>query len=251
MANNNNTDPFYTVRDNVNSQVEKIKVRHEQFLGLVKSIDTSSSAEFKELRKGLVKDVRKADRDLGGLKGAVEMIEKNRLKFPHIKDAELSQRKKFVDEMQVVLNDVKSGMESAAVRRKMEDDENKARRVAGGFDPNSDAIHANIDRENNRFIADQRQLTKQTIQHQDVQLDHLGKAVDRLGQMGTDINTELKEQNVMLDSLETDMGDAGEKMNVVLEGLSKLLKTKDGCQIWSIVILAVILVIMVALIIWV
>ena len=122
MANNNSNDPFYTVRDNVNNQVEKIKVRHEQFLGLVKTVDTSSSAEFKELRKGLVKDVRKADRDLGGLKGAVEMIEKNRLKFPHIKDAELSQRKKFVDEMQVVLNDVKSGMESAVVRRKMEDD---------------------------------------------------------------------------------------------------------------------------------
>ena len=112
-------------------------------------------------------------------------------------------------------------------------------------------MHASIDRENNRFIADQRQLTKQTIQHQDVQLDHLGKAVDRLGQMGTDIHTELKEQNVMLDRLETDMGDAGEKMNVVMEGLSKLLKTKDGCQIWSIVVLAVILVIMVALVIWV
>ena len=173
MANNNNSaDPFYAVRDNVNSQVEKIKVRHEQFLGLVKSCDTSSSVEFKELRKGLVKDVRKADRDLGGLKGAVEMVEKNRLKFPHIKDAELATRKKFVDDMQIVLNDVKNGMESTTVRRKMEDDANKARRV--GLDESSEAMHASVDRENNRFIADQRQLTKQTIQHQDVQLDALG-----------------------------------------------------------------------------
>lgn len=171
--NNNNADPFYAVRDNVNSQVEKIKVRHEQFLGLVKSCDTSSSVEFKELRKGLVKDVRKADRDLGGLKGAVEMVEKNRLKFPHIKDAELAARKKFVDDMQIVLNDVKNGMESTTVRRKMEDDANKSRRV--GLDESSEAMHASVDRENNRFIADQRQLTKQTIQHQDIQLDALGK----------------------------------------------------------------------------
>ena len=173
MANNNNSaDPFYAVRDNVNSQVEKIKIRHEQFLGLVKSCDTSSNVEFKELRKGLVKDVRKADRDLGGLKGAVEMVEKNRLKFPHIKDAELAARKKFVDDMQIVLNDVKNGMESTTVRRKMEDDANKAHRV--GLDESSEAMHASVDRENNRFIADQRQLTKQTIQHQDVQLDALG-----------------------------------------------------------------------------
>lgn len=245
---NSSSDPFYTVRDNVNSQVEKIKVRHEQFLGLVKTVDTSTSVDFKELQKGLVKDVRKADRDLGGLKDAVDMVEKNRLKFPHIKDAELGARKKFVGDMQAVLNDVKGGMESAAVRRKMEDDKNKARR--GEFDESSDAMHASIERENNRFIADQRQLTKQTIQHQDVQLDHLGQAVDRLGNMGRDINQELKEQNVMLDGLEKDMGDAGEKMNVVMEGLSKLLKTKDGCQIWTIVVLAVILVIMVCLVIW-
>lgn len=33
-------------------------------------------------------------------------------------------------------------------------------------------------------------------------------------------------------------------MNVVMASLSKLLKTKDGCQIWTIVILAVVLIIL-------
>jgi hypothetical protein len=40
------------------------------------------------------------------------------------------------------------------------------------------------------------------------------------------------------------LDEAGEKMNFVMAKLSKLLKTKDGCQIWTIVILAVILVIL-------
>ena len=43
---------FYLWYSNVNSQVEKIKVRHEKFLDLVKNTDTSSNEEFKELRKG-------------------------------------------------------------------------------------------------------------------------------------------------------------------------------------------------------
>lgn len=42
---------FYS---NVNSQVEKIKVRHEKFLDLVKNTDTSSNGEFKELRAGKI-----------------------------------------------------------------------------------------------------------------------------------------------------------------------------------------------------
>lgn len=245
---NGSSDPFYTVRDSVNSQVDKIKVRYEQFLGLVKAVDTATNADFKELRKGLIRDVRKADRDVGGLKGTVEMVQKNRLKFPHIKDTELASRKKFVDEMEALVSEVKNGIDSSAVRRKLEDDETKMRRAA--FDGSSDALRTSVDKENHSFITDQRQLTHETIQHQDVQLDSLGQAVDRLGQMGKDINQELQEQNVMLDQLDNDLGNAGEKMNVVMEGLAKLLKTRDGCQIWTIVILAIILVLLVVAVIW-
>lgn len=55
------------------------------------------------------------------------------------------------------------------------------------------------------------------------------------------------EQNRLLDDLGGDIDDAGEKMNFVMGRLSKLLKTKDSCQIWSIVILALILIILVGL----
>lgn len=48
----------------------------------------------------------------------------------------------------------------------------------------------------------------------------------------------------MLDSLGNDLDSAGNKMNVVQAQLSKLLQTKDGCQIWTVVILALILVIL-------
>ena len=145
-------------------------------------------------------------------------------------------------------------MESASVRRKLEDDENKNR--SKGYDESTVALQGNsrsneIDRDNTRFIADQKQITKATIKEQDVQLDALGNAVDNLGNLGKVIHEELDVQNKMLGELEDDLDTAGNKMNVVMASLSTLLNTKDGCQIWTIVILAVILIILVALIIWV
>ena len=89
------------------------------------------------------------------------------------------------------------------------------------------------------------------IGQQDVQLDALGQAVDRLDNIGRSINVEIKDQNRKLDELDRDMTDAEHKMNFIMAKLSKLLKTKDGCQIWTIVILAVILVVLVALVIFV
>ncbi len=72
----------------------------------------------------------------------------------------------------------------------------------------------------------------------------LGDAVDRVGNMAKTINVEVKGQGIMLDGLDHDINDASNRMTTVQEALQKLLKTKDGCQIWTIVILTVILVIL-------
>jgi len=170
--------------------------------------------------------------------------DRNRDKFQHISNSELTQRKRFVEDMSKEISEVRASMESPSVRRKLEDDENKAKRTV--HDESLGAV-TGIERENTHFVRGQMQETKEMIGQQDVQLDSLGQAVDRLGGMGRTINTELKEQNKMLNELDRDLDDAGEKMNFVMAKLSKLLKTKDGCQIWTIVILALVLVILVGL----
>jgi len=58
------------------------------------------------------------------------------------------------------------------------------------------------------------------------------------------IHEELVDQNRKLNKLDDDLDEAGNKMNFVMAKLSKLLKTKDGCQIWTIVILALVLVVL-------
>ena len=103
------------------------------------------------------------------LKGAVDMVQKNREKFPHINDGELGTRQQFVDDTQRTLNDLKSGMESPSVRRKMEEDEAKLRRTTGGMSNNSRQA-TNSSNANAGFIANQRVVTQQNIDEQDIHL---------------------------------------------------------------------------------
>ncbi len=126
---------------------------------------------------------------------------------------------------------VKANLDSPLVRKRLEDDE----RSGADFSTNPMA------RGNDDFVQNQQQQTKRMIEQQDGALDSLGVAVDRLGAIGKDIHDEVKEQNSLLDSLGNEVDDAGNKMNVVTASLSKLLQTKDGCQIWTIVILFLIL----------
>ena len=94
-------------------------------------------------------------------------------------------------------------MDSPAVRRKLEDDRNKARRGQGniGMDGSNSKAGLSINEtrnaineDNSRFIADQKQVTMSIIKQQDEALLGLDDAVGRLDHMGRAINTELKEQ---------------------------------------------------------
>ena len=71
-------DPFYKVRDNVNAQVERIRLKNDKFQDLLRNCDTAKNAEFKDLRKVLLRDLKAAEKDVKGLTVAIEMIEKNR-----------------------------------------------------------------------------------------------------------------------------------------------------------------------------
>jgi len=74
-------DPFYKVRDSVNAHVERIKVKHDKFQDLLHNGDGVlglGSADLREQRKVLLKEIKSAEKDIRGLQVAIDMIEKNR-----------------------------------------------------------------------------------------------------------------------------------------------------------------------------
>jgi hypothetical protein len=145
-------DPFYKVRDSVNVQVERIKVRHEKFVELLWNIDTANNPEFRVLRTGLTKELRTAEKDVEGLRKAIDMVSKNRAKFPLITDGELEIRMSFVVESGKIVSNVKTNMDSISVRNKIQNDEDAAKKAFEAADVgNSTATQ----KENARFIQNQ------------------------------------------------------------------------------------------------
>ena len=120
------------------------------------------------------------------------------------------------------------------MRKKLEDDDKGALEFSSNPMANDNAT----------FVSNQKQQTQRMIERQDDSLVSLGVAVDGLGRIAKDISGEVTEQGVLLDALDSEVTAAGQKMDVVTASLSKLLKTKDGCQIWTIVILTFILILL-------
>ena len=79
---------------------------------------------------------------------------------------------------------------------------------------------------------------------QDEALTDLDSAVDRVGNLASTINVELSAQNKMIDELGEDLDEAEARMGLVMGKLSKLLKTKDGCQLWTIIMLTLVLLVL-------
>lgn len=138
---------------------------------------------------------------------------------------------------------MKDGIESPAVRRRLEEDEIRLKREANGEEPLS-TTHSAIHRENEVFVSNQQEQILEMHRRQDQSLVRLGEAVDQLGEQGRVIKDELVEQDHLLNKLGGEIETGHEKMNVVQEALSKLLQTKDGCQIWTIVILGIVLILL-------
>mmetsp|Transcript_46486 Transcript_46486/g.105014 ORF Transcript_46486/g.105014 Transcript_46486/m.105014 type:complete len:247 (+) Transcript_46486:144-884(+) len=240
-------DPFYVVKDELSEKVSALHSRHSTFKRLLETTNTATSAEFKECRKAFARELKSAEKQMRDLTLTVDLVKNDRQQFPHIDDYELEQRSAFIVKTKKVLSEITASFKSEGVKAKMVADERKeieSRPAANLGATSSDQM------EHTHFIHDQQAEARMIISQQDEDLEELGQGVDRLHEMGQGINEELKQQNKMLNELDRDLDEAAEKMNFVMGKLAKLLKTKDTCQIWTIIILTLVLVLLIFLVIY-
>ena len=68
------------------------------------------------------------------------------------------------------------------------------------------------------------------LKKQDEGLDMLSASVERLGQMSMGISEELGQQNQMLESMETDLDEAGENLDLVTRKTKEFIKLSGGTK---------------------
>jgi len=89
------------------------------------------------------------------------------------------------------------------------------------------------------------------VRQQDEGLDMLSASVLRLGEMSMGISEELGQQNKMLESMETDLDDAAENLDLVTRSTQEFIKQAGGtknCLI--IVVLSVVALILLLILIY-
>lgn len=240
-------DPFYVVKDDLTRKIDNIAVKFNLFQELYETTNTATSSEFKDCRKMLGKELKSAEKLLKDLTLTVDFVSNDRVQFEHIDDRELEERKRYISTSRQKLNEFKAFYQGESVKRKLIADERKEieSRPASNLGATSSDMM-----ENTHFIQDQQAQAQMIIKEQDEGLEELSFGVDRLNDIAVTINDELKVQNRLLNDVDKDLTDTTERMNVVMGKLGKLLKTKDTCQIMTVIILVVVLLILVALVVF-
>mmetsp|Transcript_6850 Transcript_6850/g.21237 ORF Transcript_6850/g.21237 Transcript_6850/m.21237 type:complete len:266 (-) Transcript_6850:291-1088(-) len=239
-------DPFYVVKDELAGKLESIGKRLERFESLLWHTNTANNPDFRDAKKGLSREVKAAEAQLKDLELTVDYVERDRSAFAHIDDRELEDRQGFVASARQRVMAARETVSGAKTREKVDADEKEhLAQTRGNYGAQSD-----IEMQNTDYVHQSHAETRTIMQEQDEGLEQLDGAVDRVHRMAQEIHGELKTQGNLLEDLENEIDETSEKMNFVMGKLAKLLKTKDNCQLWTIIILTVLFLVMVLVLIW-
>ncbi|KAL4109584.1 hypothetical protein PRIC1_001283 [Phytophthora ramorum] len=241
-------DPFYVFKDELESKVSAVNQTHAKWRAVLEARDSPAAKELPALTHQIESAVATADKSVKFLEETIVMVEANRAKFEHIDAAEIASRKAFVATTRKELQAVRDEISTDAVKARIRKEERKLMQPA----KSSTSFRSSIpgQERNERFLADETQRQQQIMQEQDQSLAGLQTDITRLHGVTVEISSEVKHQNKMLDDLNDDVEEAQERMNFVMGRLSKLLKTKDKCQLGLILFLVAVLVVMVFLVVY-
>lgn len=240
-------DPFHVVKDELTTKLRALETTVARFTGLLFGPGTTAeNPSFRAAKKEVAREVRAAEAQFKDLSLTVDYVERDRAAFSHIDDAELEHRREFLRSARAQLAAARDAVAGPRARAKIEADEKAAVAAReGDYGASND-----LEMQNTDFIHGQSAQARATMREQDENIDQLDGAVDRVHRMASEIHGELSTQSRMLDEMESELDETTEKMNFVMGKLAKLLKTKDTCQIWTIVALTIVLIVMVLLVIY-
>ncbi|POM62698.1 Syntaxin 6 [Phytophthora palmivora] len=250
-------DPFYVFKDELESKVSAVNQKHAKWRAILDAKDAPAAKELPTLTHQIENAVATAEKSVKFLDETIVMVEANRAKFEHIDAAEIASRKAFVAATRKELQAVSAEISTDAVKARIRKEERKLMLP----EKSSTSFRSSLtgqDR-NERFLEEETQRQQQIMQEQDKSLAGLETDITRLHGVTIEISNEVKQQNkqvlvvtsaAMLDDVTDDMTEAQERMNFVMGRLSKLLKTKDKCQLGLILFLVVVLVVMIFLVVY-
>lgn len=238
-------DPFYAVKDKVQASLSGLRDQLSQADGLVTSGGQSSEVEpvLSEARQSM----SQIHVNVKDLSQTITIVEENRTRFPSIDNRELDSRRAFVTDAKTTLSQCDEQIKRIASRAQAASNQRKKllqptgdRESALSNSRFQSSANAEATRANDDFVAGSR-MQQQTIEkEQDLVMDDMSHALDRLKGISETIGDELKQSEYHLGALEEDIDAANGTMEVVLKKMDKLLRSSDKGRLCCIVILFVV-----------
>lgn len=242
-------DPFYVVKEEVQSSVNGITTLYDRWQELLKTTNTATNDEFKWTTNQLRTGIKSIEWDLQDLEETIGIVENNRQKF-RLEQSEVDSRKKFISETQYIIKKMKEELNATQTKGKMDNDNRDTLMNKSSKGPRGDmsndrfaALDDAIRNDNDSFIRNQGQVQDQMIRQQDTDLDDLSNVVGVLGQMGNAIHSELDQHHKILEDLDAGVDNTSGRLNAVMRRVNKLLEsTSDRVQWCLIIVLTLVLV---------
>ncbi|CAD2100384.1 SNARE protein, putative [Plasmodium vinckei lentum] len=182
-------DPFYEAEREVNISVKKLQHMYSNW----NSLPDKNSILAKEKYYLMKDEIKYLNKDVDDLENSIDVVKKNTHKF-NISTEEIENRTKSLKNIRSILNDVASDLTNTVLSP------------------------------NNYMMDDYNNIA---INKQNDDLEELAESAERLHNAAITINTELKDQQRLLDELESEMDNSNEKMNFVTKKISDYLQTNN------------------------
>eukprot|EP00210_Caulerpa_lentillifera_P009673 g9229.t1 len=164
---------------------------------------------------------------LDELQHAINIANHDPVKF-NLTDIELNNRQSWITNIRRQINTIQESVKSSVLRT--EKLTNNSRH----------------EQENQEFLSNQKLEQEMIIRQQDVELDHMEQAVSRIGHVGRTIHSELESQHELLNALDEDVDITGSRIKAAQMKIREVIQNSGGnCQVCTIVVLSMILLILI------
>jgi len=231
-------DPFYVVKEKVQSLIAKVSIDFDKWKDIFETSNTARNQDFVELGKSIRLAIKTINVDLNDLAQTIQIVQDNRARFKDIDDAELTSRRKFVNDMKARVQEIESTLNSERTKKKQEKDERELLMQSQNGKKIS-ALERDRKQDAGDFIDERKNQSQALVQQQDVVLDDMSNALGRLSDVAGTINTELKDQNEVLGQFDNEMDESLSSMGMVMNKLNRVLNKSDKGRVCCIVLLIV------------
>jgi len=238
-------DPFYAVKDKVQQSLTDLRASIGRAEEVLKQ--GGQANEVEPVLQQARSDISLIHIDVKDLSQTITIVEENRSRFPSIDNRELDSRRGFVTDAKTSLSQYDEQIKRIATRAQSQAAKKKALLQGGGgllqqgdgssrfqSSANDEAVRANDD-----YVASSRQSAQLMEHQQDIVLDDMSHALERLQGISDTINTQLVENEHQLGELGEDLDQAKLSMDNALKKMNKLLKSSDKGRLCCIVLLFV------------